>query len=205
MSAEILWADDASVDGIATHIVEALANTSRPVMAVPGGQTPLPVFAALASAQLDWSQVTMMLTDDRIVAADHPASNQRALVAAFAATDARIIPLEQGMGLPAFDLVWLGMGKDGHIASLFPNMQAEVGNGPAIIRTLPEPLPPEAPFARLSLNLAALTRSRSIMLVLKGAEKKMVIDQAIAGENDLPIAQLLRAASCPVTIFWSEK
>ncbi|MCA1661023.1 MAG: 6-phosphogluconolactonase [Novosphingobium sp.] len=97
------------------------------------------------------------------------------------------------------------MGADGHVASLFPRMAVSHRAGPQVIATAPEPLPPEAPFARLSLNLAALVAADAIIVVVTGADKRAVLDAAIRGEaDDLPIAQLLRAATCPVTVYWSE-
>ena len=68
-----------------------------------------------------------------------------------------------------------------------------------------QPLPPEAPFARLSLNLEALVAADAILLVVTGADKRRLLEGVIAGQSQhLPVAQLLRAAKCPATIYWSE-
>ena len=193
----------ADSDAVADHIAAVISKKGDLWLAVPGGRTPLPIFDILSRRSLPWGTVSMMLTDDRIVPDNHPASNQAKLSAAFDATPAHIAKLEEGMPLPAFDLIWLGMGVDGHIASLFPNIDPVLSDDPSIVHIRPEPLPPEAPYDRLSLNLDAIVRSKQIMLVVRGCEKKQVLDAAIAGENDLPITRLLRAASCPITIFWS--
>jgi 6-phosphogluconolactonase len=134
---------------------------------------------------------------------DHPASNFGALKRALEETGARLVPLEPGAEPPHFELVWIGMGTDGHVASIFPNLYLAPDDPPAVVRTLPDPLPPEAPFARISLNYAALANADEIILVVRGMEKRKVIEDAVAGASDLPIARLLAAAKTPVTIFWS--
>lgn len=199
----IRWAFNSEAQAVAQHIAGALQGPGPFTLAVPGGRTPLPIFAALSDMPLPWQEITFMLGDDRMVPIDHPASNQAKLQAAFGATNARILALEEGMTLPKFDVVWLGMGADGHIASLFPNMAPTVSGAPVVLHTVPDPLPPEAPFERLTLNMAALINAKQIILTISGADKKCVLDAAIAGENDLPIARLIAAAHCPMTIFWS--
>ncbi len=172
---------------------------------MPGGSTPGPILAALAERKdIGWVDVAVWLTDDRCVPTDHAASNFGLLERSLAATGAALVPLEAGATPPPFDLVWLGMGADGHIASLFPNTDPVADGALEVVQLTPDPLPPEAPFDRLSLTLSALVRARHIMLVLKGADKRKVLDDALSGANDLPIARLLKAAQAPVTIFWSE-
>lgn len=174
------------------------------MIALPGGSTPIAIFAELASRGVDWEGATLMLGDDRMVAKDHEASNQAKLEAAFAGTAARIVALEEGAQVPPLDLLWVGMGADGHIASLFPQMEAEDLPGAKVIRTRPIPLPPEAPFPRLSMNFEALTTApRETIIVIRGDDKKAVIEDALEGDSDLPIARLLRDTRAPVTIYWS--
>lgn len=204
-SGRIRWAEQADNAAIADFIAGKLSGGGIKHIAVPGGSTPGPILAELSRRALDWENLQFTLTDDRQVAEDHPASNIRLLREHLGNSGAQILPLFPALVPPHFDLCWLGMGTDGHIASLFPEMQATELAAPGVIETVPEPLPPEAPYARLSLNLPALLASDAIMLVIKGNAKKQVIDQAIDGTNDFPIARLLAAAQCEVTIFWSEE
>lgn len=171
-TAPVTWAAKADPMAIADHIAAVIVKPGNHRLAVPGGSTPLPVFDILSKRSLPWGTVSLMLTDDRIVPEHHQASNLGKLAAAFDATPTHILPLEQGAKVEPFDLVWLGMGADGHIASLFPTMETEEVDGPAIIRTKPDPLPAEAPFERLSLNMAALTNTKEIMLVVPGVRQE---------------------------------
>lgn len=204
-AAHILWAENAGNSAIAEFIEKTLAGGVRRHVAVPGGSTPGPILAELAKREMDWDNLQFILTDDRQVPEGHSASNLRLLREHLGGTGAQILPLFPALVPPHFDLCWLGMGTDGHIASLFPKMQATELSAPGVIETVPEPLPPEAPYPRLSLNLPALLASDAIMLVVRGEEKRRVIEQAIERQNDLPIARLLAAAQCEVTIFWSEE
>ena len=199
----ISFAADCSTEAVADHVGASLARLGDVNIAVPGGRTPGPVFAELAGRDIGWNGVRVWLTDDRCVPPDHDASNFGLLQRHLGATEAAILPLSQGVAPPHFNLVWLGMGADGHIASLFPNMDPRTDGDPAVQRDTPDPLPPEAPFDRLSLNMSALINTDAMMLLISGDEKKAVLDAAIAGDHDLPVARLLKAASCPVTIFWS--
>ena len=104
--------------------------------------------------------------------------------------------------VPVFALAWLGMGTDGHVASLFPNTDPRTDTAERVVRLTPDPLPPEAPFDRISLTLPALLASHEIVFTLGGsAEKRTVFEAAMRGESDLPVARLLAAADQPVTCF----
>jgi len=198
---DLRWAADGSDAGVVTRVARAIAQPDPVTLCLPGGATPVPIFAVLAAMRLPWDKVTIVPGDERAVPHGHPASNVGALRAAFGATSATIEPLSSDLRLPRFNLVWLGMGDDGHVASLFPNADPDPDAPAAIIRVTPDPLPPAAPFARLSLNLAAIANSDAVMLVIRGAAKRALLAAAAAGDNDLPVARLLRLA--PVTAFWS--
>lgn len=200
----IRFADDCSPTSIAAFIAAQIAGEGAHMLAVPGGSTPGPILEKLAQMPLGWRDISVYLTDDRDVPPDHPASNMGLIRTKLGKTGAQIISYQSGDTPPYFDLVWLGMGADGHIASLFPNVNPQPDAPSVIQRITPDPLPPEAPFDRLSMTLPSLIHTRQIMLVIKGRDKKEVIDAAIAGEHDLPIARLLKAATMPITIFWSE-
>lgn len=184
------------------RLEQALAATSGPVaITIPGGSTPFPILAKLAELGLDWSRIAVWPGDDRIVPEDHPASNVGRIRAALEPLGARVVALAEGLSPPHFALAWLGMGTDGHIASLFPNTDPQVDDGQLLRRLTPDPLPPEAPFDRLSLTMPALLASNALVFVIRGAEKQALFEAALAGEHDLPVARLLGAAHQPVTCF----
>ena len=168
---------------------------------IPGGSTPFPILALMDAAALDWQRITVWPGDDRIVPEDHPASNVGRIRAALAPLGATVLPLAQTARPPHFALTWLGMGDDGHIASLFPNTDPQVDDPLPVRRLTPDPLPPEAPFDRLSLTIPALLNSDAVLFVIRGADKAALFAAASRGENDLPVARLLRAAEQPVTCF----
>jgi 6-phosphogluconolactonase len=103
--------------------------------------------------------------------------------------------------VPHFALAWLGMGSDGHIASLFPNTDPRTDDPLKVRMLTPDPLPPEAPFDRITLTIPALLDSDELLFVLRGDEKRVLFEAAARCENDLPVARLLAAAKQPVTCF----
>ncbi|PKB14775.1 6-phosphogluconolactonase [Novosphingobium kunmingense] len=196
-------ADDAAVAAwLEQVLVRALAAHKGPVaITIPGGSTPFPILARMDAERVDWSRIAVWPGDDRDVPEDHPASNAGRIRAALEPLGAKVIALSGGARPPHFALTWLGMGADGHVASLFPNTDPRADDDPAVRRLVPDPLPPEAPFARLSLTIPALLDSDALVFVIRGAEKRAVFDAAVAGKHDLPVARLLKAAHQPVTCF----
>ena len=196
-------ADDAAIaDWLGTFLHKALdAADGRIAISVPGGSTPFPILERLISGEVDWSRIDVFPGDDRIVPEDHPASNTGKIRALLEPAGAQIHALEEGLSPPRFALVWLGMGADGHIASLFPNTDPQTDDPQLLRRLTPDPLPPEAPFDRITLTIPALLASDQLVFVIRGADKRLVFDEAVAGEHDLPVARLLRAASQPILCF----
>ncbi len=181
---------------------QELASTAGPIaVTVPGGSTPFPILERLAAAPLDWRRVTVWPGDDRVVPEDHPASNTGRIRALLQPAGAEVVTLTVMEQVPRFTLAWLGMGEDGHVASLFPGSDPRVDDPESIRRLTPDPLPPEAPFDRITLTLPALLASDALLLVIRGAAKRRVLADAIAGRSDTPVARLLAAASQPVTCF----
>ncbi|MEP5938094.1 MAG: 6-phosphogluconolactonase [Erythrobacter sp.] len=168
---------------------------------MPGGSTPFPILEQLAKRDLDWSRIAVWPGDDRIVPEDHTASNTGKIRAALEPLGVTIEALAEDKTVPHFDFAWLGMGEDGHIASLFPNTNPQTDDPQAIRRLTPDPLPPEAPFDRITLTIPALLDSDALLFVIKGEAKRAVFDAALSGEHDLPIARLLGSAMQPVTCF----
>lgn len=196
-------ANDAAIaDWLEARIAAALATAHGPVaIALPGGSTPFPILAQLVQRPVAWSRVVAFPTDDRLVPEDHPASNIGKLRSLLEPCGAGVQPLVPGARVPHFALVWLGMGADGHVASLFPNTDPHVDDPLAVRILTPDPLPPEAPFDRITLTLPSLLNSDALLLVIRGADKRAVLDAAIAGRSDLPVARLLGAGHQPVTCF----
>lgn len=209
---------------------EAIRARGAAWLALAGGRTPLPIYARLASSDFAGT-ISAIPTDERCVPHAHPACNLRALREAFAASPAIVAngltvadgdeaaSLRHARALLAlhaqpFDAVLLGMGADGHFASLFPGA-ANLADGLALeggrtaIATLPDPLPPEAPFARISLTLPRLLHARTILLVVTGEDKRRTLRQAqqhadgAAAPGSLPVAALLQARDHRVQIHWS--
>jgi len=133
---------------------------------------------------------------------DDPLSNFGALRRAFECTDAVLQPLDAAMVVPPLDLVWLGVGMDGHVASIFPSVDPARDAETGVIAVTPDPLPPEAPVPRLSLSLETMAAADHLVLLIRGDAKRRALDAALAG-GTLPVARLLRAARGAVTIFWS--
>ncbi len=196
-------ASDAEIAAwLAVQLGHALSQASgRVAITVPGGSTPFPILAALCGAELDWARLEVWPGDDRIVPEEHPASNVGRIRPLLEPLGAKVVGLREGAIPPHFALAWLGMGGDGHVASLFPNTDPRVDDPLPLRRLTPDPLPPEAPFERLSLTLPALLSSDALLFVIRGAEKRALFEAAMRGENDLPVARLLAAARQPVTCF----
>ena len=194
--------DKAIADWLAQRIGALLDSRDGPVtITVPGGSTPFPIMEHLLAHDLDWSRLVVWPGDDRMVPEDHAASNTGKLRALFEPAGAEVATLTTMEAVPPFDLAWLGMGADGHIASLFPNTDPRADDPQRIRRLTPDPLPPEAPFDRVTLTLPALLDSGEILFVIRGADKCAVFQDAIVGKHDLPVARLLAAATQKVTCF----
>ena len=229
---EAEWWDYDSVDELADavagdvgFIVEsALDARGACLLALPGGKTPQPVFAKLAAAKLDWRKVTIIPTDDRLVPMQDERSNVRAIAQAFLPTGARVIPIAaeiddyrlagnsadarlQDLAWPP-DLCWLGMGEDGHTASIFagPDL-ADALDAPKARRAvgvMPDPMPDEAPVPRVTLTRAAILSARTILITITGANKRELLEGAIADgqSSKLPIGRVLAEAEQPIDIHW---
>ncbi|MGX7894538.1 6-phosphogluconolactonase [Tsuneonella sp. HG222] len=196
-------ADDAAIaQWLHVHLSRALAAAETPVaITVPGGSTPFPILQHLVAMPLDWDRISVWPGDDRLVPEDHPASNTGRIRALVEPTGAEVASLNLMEQVPHFALAWLGMGGDGHVASLFPNTDPRADDREAVRRITPDPLPPEAPFDRITLTIPALLASDALLFVIRGAEKRALFEAAARGENDLPVARLLAAAHQPVTCF----
>lgn len=183
------------------RLSRALAAGGEAAISIPGGSTPFPILERLSDMELDWGRLAVWPGDDRLVPENHPASNAGRIRAQLEPLGAKVVSLDECASPPHFALVWLGMGIDGHIASLFPNTDPHADDPQSVRRLTPDPLPPEAPFDRLTLTIPALLDSDELLFVIRGEEKQALFEAALRGESDLPIARLLEAARQPVTCF----
>lgn len=202
--ADITIIEGADAAGIAAWLADRLAAPGA--VCLPGGSTPFPIIAALIEGgRVDWTGRGVWPNDDRIVPEDHEASNTGKLRALLEPAGAQVVPLTEDARPPHFALTWLGMGPDGHIASLFPNTDPAADDREAVRRLTPDPLPPHAPFDRITLTIPALVNTDAILFTLGGAaDKRAVFEGAVRGEHDLPVARLIgaaRARGLPVTVF----
>jgi 6-phosphogluconolactonase len=231
---EIEWweYDDAAemagaVAGDVQFVIEsAIDARGAAVIALAGGRTPVPIYEMLAKAKLDWKRVTIIPTDERVVPLGDPMSNVTMIAKAFLPKGARVMPivsastkdhkaagrsadaLMQDLHWP-LDLCLLGVGEDGHTASIFPGPDYdEALSGPRERRALgvmPDPMPPGAPVARVSLTRQGIVTARALTIACTGAAKRKVIEQAIkqGPSSPHPIGRVLADVELPIDIHWA--
>lgn len=211
----------AAAEAIADWLAAGLAENDRASFVATGGSTPGPVYDLLATLPLPWEQISVTLSDERWVPTTSPESNERQLrerLLVGEAASARFVPLwsdaptaeevaeaaEEALAdlFPA-DVVLLGMGEDGHIASLFPGSpMLEEGLDPlggSLVIAVPAGDPAPS-LERISLTLYALKQAWLILVLIRGEAKRRIIED----RDDLPIHALFRAAGpMPVRVIWS--
>lgn len=149
--------DEQIADFFHMRLTQALKKTTGQIaMAVPRVTKPDPILQLLGARALEWERVTIFPTDDCDVAEGHEASALGALRALMEPHGARVARLVGGMDTPRFALAWLAMGEDGSVASLFPDTLSDGPDVERVRAVTPDPLPPDAPFARLTLTIPAL-------------------------------------------------
>ncbi len=209
---------------IANALQDAVDIRGQASLVVSGGSTPIPLFHKLRAIAIDWQEVYVTLADERWLPADHPDSNER-LVREHLLTDkaakAKFRGLhnihatpEAGAAMAGeslsnfprpFDVVILGMGNDGHTASLFP-CAAELDAGLTTDAVCLAVRPTQAPHPRLSLSLSSLLNARQIYLHLSGESKKAVLEEALSSRDvkAMPIRAVLDQRKVPVDVYWSK-
>ena len=210
---------------IQVDLQEAIGMRGHASLVVSGGRTPVTLFNQLATEKLPWDKVWVTLADERWVDAHDAASNERLVRAELLqqlAAAAQFVSLKNAATTPdegaewawrslariarPFDVVLLGMGDDGHTASLFPHsphlaQALDTSRSPACVSMQA----PVAPQARLSFNLNALLDARRIMLHIQGDTKWAVYQAAKAHGPTalLPVRAVLHQQDVPVDVFWS--
>jgi 6-phosphogluconolactonase len=191
------------VDDLPGAAIEQFLETNPRTLALTGGSTPEPVYERLAQISYPWEEVQVFMGDERCVPPDHPDSNygmaKRALLdhvharvhpppfPCDADTYERELHDVFGEGIPRFDLIHLGMGPDGHTASLFPGKPAlEVED--RLVTYVPEPgMPP--PHPRLTVTFPVLRAAKVVTFLVSGEDKRERVRQLLTG-GDIPAAKV---------------
>lgn len=213
-----------SIAGVLTSLIDEQGSAC---LAVSGGRSPIALFAALRVLPVRWADVSITLVDERAVPPDHADSNARLIrehLLQDAAAAARFFPLVLSPHVHGGsvdvdacvatandpfqqpDVVVLGMGDDGHTASLFPDAP-ELGDGidrahgPAYLPVRPG----AAPHRRISLNLSALCAARRLFLSITGPVKRGVFDTAAQGvaQRALPVSYVIHQREVPLDVYWT--
>lgn len=208
---------------VANHLRAAIAKRGKASLIVSGGRSPVAFFEALAQADLPWQQIGISLADERW--SDNDADRNDTLVHKHlltgSARNAQFVPLKTAAAEPEaaltdrkdtlrfmtrpFDVIVLGMGDDGHTASLFPAADGlaaalDACAEPALVAITP----PAVPHRRISFNLAACLDARHIAVQIQGASKREVLERAwTASPLELPIAAVLQQNRVPVDVYWT--
>ncbi|RMF16181.1 MAG: 6-phosphogluconolactonase [Gammaproteobacteria bacterium] len=209
-------------EDVAARLRSGLESRDRVSLAVSGGSTPVPFFEALSQQALPWSRVDVTLVDERWVGGQHEASNTRLVknhLLVNEAAAARFVPLKTSELTPydALDsveaqlesLAWplnvavLGMGNDGHTASLFPGAaglaSALAPEGDARVAAM---TPLDAPHDRITFTASALLRAGHRALHIVGEDKRMTLEKALENLEDVAQMPIRLFLQQPLTIYW---
>ncbi len=209
-----------------------IQSNGRASLVLSGGSTPIPLYQQLAKVSLPWASVSVTLSDERWVDSNDRASNQamvREHLFTDAASEASFFPLtpdtchsmppkaptldhplkggqrngQSDSLIKPYTYTLLGMGNDGHTASLFPCAE-EITTGLETTTPFLVVHPKKAPHARISMSLNELLNSQKIALLITGQEKWDTLQQALAGDEnkEMPIRAILRNKESPIEVFW---
>ncbi|PAJ77270.1 6-phosphogluconolactonase [Burkholderia ubonensis] len=212
---------DALAQAVGDALRAALARRARSTLAVSGGTSPRPFLQTLSHAALDWASVDVTLVDDRWVPEDDAASNARLVrdtLLQHAAAPATFLPLvDTGAALDAHvaalnanpahrlpDVAVLGMGEDGHTASIFadaPEWDHAITTAERFVAVHPG----AAPHARVSFSLDALKRIDRLFLLIAGNRKREVLEAAASSPQKNAISQLANDKGTQLDVYWCAK
>lgn len=204
-------------DYAATKLNDSLAKNSKATLVVPGGNTPRYYLPTLAERNVPWDKITITLSDERWVDVNDEASNERLVkkhLLAHLPNSTKFVGLKTHHGTPdeavdsiqqrldqlpqPFGLTVLGLGEDGHVASLFPGMNPELANAQHCI-AIDQPV---APSPRISLSLDVLANSQYIALVVVGQAKRQLLDHLSKNPDPkIPLVWLLQRRQTPIMVF----
>jgi 6-phosphogluconolactonase len=212
---------------VARRLTKAVEARGVASLVVPGGSTPGRLFDALAAQDAPWDKVQITGTDERWLPHGHPDTHEtlvRSRLLTGRAAGATYVPLKTASPSPAsaepaveavisrmprpFDVTLIGMGDDGHIASLFrhaPGLEGALDpQSPHLVASFHVPTAAGSPD-RMSLSLSALLDSRFLGLLIAGASKLATLERAEAGDDavEMPVRALLHQDRTPVSVFWS--
>ncbi len=211
------------VEQLSSILQSAVQRRGHAYLAVSGGKTPLPLFQALAQKDdIPWEKITITLTDERFLNPAHSDSNERLVRESLlqkSARDARFIGLwvenaepheaitsinQTFEDIPTFDAVILGMGTDGHTASLFP-CSKEISKAALEENTAMLIQPETAPYQRISLTSKRLLNARNIFLHIIGEGKYTVLMRALEKENpeEMPIRFFLHNPEKEIQVMYA--
>lgn len=217
--------DQTLADNVADILADAIKHKGKASIAVSGGSTPKGFFSLLSEKDIAWDQVTITLADERWVDITSEASNTRLVhenLLVNKAKKAHFFHIKQGDELNAevlsdlifaadskclpFDVLILGMGEDGHTASLFPCSEQIDACFSMSTASLLKVKPTTAPHDRISFSYKSLIASKNIFLHICGDNKKPVLEKALAGDNvkEMPIRGFLQHPTVNTNIYWAE-
>lgn len=217
--------DSALAGEVADILSRGVEERGQAVLVVSGGSTPLRFFRLLSKKSMAWPKVRVTLADERWVDPAHEDSNENlvrenllineAKSASFLALKSPCADPQEGEaaleralnGLGEFDAVVLGMGVDGHTASLFPQSLAlEQGLDMRSDKSVIAVDPVTAPYRRMSMTLPRLLKTRNLIIHITGKEKRQVLERARTSQTaaKYPISAVLQQNRVPVSLYWAQ-
>ncbi len=208
LTEQIFHKEGGAMDALAGYLADRLdqftAHGAACVFAVGGGRTPAKVLPALSKYPCHWERVTVTLTDDRCVPIDDPDSNEamvRRSLLQNAAAKAKFVGLlgETPRTVLAPDLVYLGFGEDGHVASIFPGGPECDAAGFGLVPARA----PAHPVDRVGFTLPSLIAAREIVILVSGADKGALYAECLndTRNRNLPLAMVLRHPDARIMVL----
>ncbi len=213
------------------QLQQALADNDTTTLLVSGGSSPEPVYRQLSQADLPWERISIALVDERWVSRDHARSNAAFIASTLLqnkAADAPFVDMKNSaasanLGQPEcnrrylqlpkpWSLCLLGMGIDGHTASLFPfarGLESALNvSDPESLCSAIEANKSEVTgdiTERMSLSLSGILRPERLLLMMTGEEKRRVYEEAMSGSDlaEMPVRAALRQQQVPVDVYWA--